>query len=237
MTGLLLLPLAIFPDFGSDDERDNDEDEFGDDQLALENQTDIHQPNITDDVASGEPYEGAVLQPEPDEPDEPGGQDIAIDPLLPHIEDDDPFSGQRFDQMQHTDTDPAGTENSDYGQAEIHQPGGTGPGPSGIQDGINPGGQEIPDHAAALDAPDGNADHTGNLDNGSDDPVEIPDFETSADVFEITLEPGGDATDVDIGVTPSADGEDGEVYLNDDLIAVLKGAPDATVANVALVFS
>jgi hypothetical protein len=58
------------------------------------------------------------------------------------------------------------------------------------------------------------------------EPVEITDFVPGEDILSITIiaEQGIDGVDVEIA--PSADGLDGEVRANDQLLAVIRGAPD-----------
>ncbi len=60
----------------------------------------------------------------------------------------------------------------------------------------------------------------------AEDPVEITDFVPGEDILAITIiaEQGIDGVDVEIA--PSADGQDGEVRANDQLLAVIRGAPD-----------
>ncbi len=64
-------------------------------------------------------------------------------------------------------------------------------------------------------------------------PAIITDFEVGTDFLHISLNPELGAEQAwDLRVEPSPDGQDGHVIVAGDLVAVLKGAPDATAADV-----
>lgn len=62
--------------------------------------------------------------------------------------------------------------------------------------------------------------------------AEIEDFEVGQDVLHITLEPETVSGTLDVLVSPSADGTDGHVFVEQRLIAVLKGVPHATSQDI-----
>ncbi len=59
------------------------------------------------------------------------------------------------------------------------------------------------------------------------------DFTVGEDFLRVSLNPQiGENGEPDVQVLPSEDGADGLVIVNGDLIAVLRGAPGATVSDV-----
>lgn len=62
-------------------------------------------------------------------------------------------------------------------------------------------------------------------------PVEIDDFRSGTEVLQITLD-SGFADDATVSVAPSADGQDGVVSVNGVPVAILKGAPEASTADI-----
>ncbi len=62
--------------------------------------------------------------------------------------------------------------------------------------------------------------------------AEVTDFEPGEDFLRIELNPDTTYGEVELEVQPSPDGQDGEVYVNGQLVALLQGAPTATSANV-----
>ncbi len=64
-------------------------------------------------------------------------------------------------------------------------------------------------------------------------PVVILDFAVGEDFLRVTLEPvAGDGDLPEMEVRPSADGQDAEVRVDGDLVAILRGAPGASVSDV-----
>ena len=71
--------------------------------------------------------------------------------------------------------------------------------------------------------------------DGSDgcDIAEVTDFVVGEDFLRVSLNPHiGENGEPDILVEPSMDGNDGMVFVNGDLVAILRGAPTATVSDV-----
>ena len=62
--------------------------------------------------------------------------------------------------------------------------------------------------------------------------AEITDFSSGQDFLRISLNPDLTSGDPDVTVAPSGDGSDGIVTVNGEGVAVLVGAPGATVADV-----
>lgn len=62
--------------------------------------------------------------------------------------------------------------------------------------------------------------------------AEIEGFEVGQDVLHISLEPETVSGTLDVLVSPSADGVDGHVFVEQRLIAVLKGVPHATSQDI-----
>lgn len=68
--------------------------------------------------------------------------------------------------------------------------------------------------------------------DGAASAAEVNDFQTGQDFLRITLDPEIDHGDITLDVAPSDDGEDGIVTVNGETIAILRGAPDASDADV-----
>jgi Ca2+-binding RTX toxin-like protein len=65
------------------------------------------------------------------------------------------------------------------------------------------------------------------------DIAEVTDFVVGEDFLRVSLNPHiGENDEPDILVEPSTDGNDGMVIVNGDLVAILRGAPTATVSDV-----
>ena len=65
------------------------------------------------------------------------------------------------------------------------------------------------------------------------DIAEVTDFVVGEDFLRVSLNPHiGENGEPDILVEPSADGNDGMVIVNGDLVAILRGAPTATLSDV-----
>ena len=65
------------------------------------------------------------------------------------------------------------------------------------------------------------------------DVAEITDFEIGQDFLRVSLNPHiGENDDLLVCVEPSVDGSDGMVTVNGDLVAILRGAPLATPADI-----
>ncbi len=63
--------------------------------------------------------------------------------------------------------------------------------------------------------------------------AEVMDFKVGEDFLRVSLNPQiGENGEPEVQVMPSEDGADGLVIVNGDLVAVLRGAPDATVSDV-----
>lgn len=62
----------------------------------------------------------------------------------------------------------------------------------------------------------------------------VDGFMPGRDVLEVTLFTSLAPDAVTLDVAPSADGQDGVVTANDQVIAILRGAPDATAGDVTL---
>jgi hypothetical protein len=61
---------------------------------------------------------------------------------------------------------------------------------------------------------------------------EIEDFDADVDVVHVSIDPDAVIGELDVEVIKTDNGEDAQVYVEEQLIAVLKGAPNATIANV-----
>ena len=62
--------------------------------------------------------------------------------------------------------------------------------------------------------------------------ADIGDFTTGEDFLRVTLNPDLNHGDLAVDVMPSDDGADGLVTVNGETVAILRGAPDATVDDV-----
>lgn len=62
--------------------------------------------------------------------------------------------------------------------------------------------------------------------------AQITDFETGRDFLRISLDEDGGHSDLTCEVSPSDDGQDGVVTVDGQVVAILKGAPDATVHDI-----
>lgn len=62
--------------------------------------------------------------------------------------------------------------------------------------------------------------------------ADIRDFETGTDFLRVTLNPDLDHGEMEVDVSASDDGQDGIVTLNGEVVAVLRGAADASIADV-----
>lgn len=62
--------------------------------------------------------------------------------------------------------------------------------------------------------------------------ADIQDFEVGVDFLKVSLDPNTTTGTLDVDVTPSADGEDAVVTVNGATIALLRGAADASLADV-----
>ena len=65
--------------------------------------------------------------------------------------------------------------------------------------------------------------------------AEISDFVPGSDVLQISVDPkdGDDGPEISVG--RSDDGQDGLVFVDHDLVAVLHGAPDVSLDDVSVV--
>lgn len=70
------------------------------------------------------------------------------------------------------------------------------------------------------------------LDGPAAVPVEIKDFDVGEDVLCLCLNPEVATDNPEIVMQTSDDGEDAEVYAGGALVAVLKGTPNATLADI-----
>ena len=61
---------------------------------------------------------------------------------------------------------------------------------------------------------------------------EIEDFDAGVDVLHVSIDSSSVAGELDVEVIEADNGKDALVFVEDQFIAVLKGAPDATTANV-----
>ncbi len=86
---------------------------------------------------------------------------------------------------------------------------------------------EFDEELAMADAAKG--DTTDQSDNH---PVAVEGFDVDEDVLILELKPGVSEDTGNIDVIPSDDGEDGNVYMDNELIAVLMGAPEASPEDV-----
>lgn len=64
--------------------------------------------------------------------------------------------------------------------------------------------------------------------------AEVEDFELGQDMLHITVAPEMVEGELDLNVTASEDGQDAMVYVEHRLIAVLKGVPGATNADITV---
>jgi len=65
------------------------------------------------------------------------------------------------------------------------------------------------------------------------DVADVTDFQVGQDFLRVSLNPNiGENDEPDVSVEPSADGVDGLVIINGDLVAILRGAPDATASDI-----
>ncbi|SEV87941.1 Hemolysin-type calcium-binding repeat-containing protein [Aliiroseovarius sediminilitoris] len=62
--------------------------------------------------------------------------------------------------------------------------------------------------------------------------AEVMDFVPGQDFLRVSLDPTQDARDLEYDVHPSATGEDGIVTVNGEVVAILRGAPGATMHDV-----
>lgn len=70
-------------------------------------------------------------------------------------------------------------------------------------------------------------------DGNFDEPVaQVMDFETGRDFLRVSLDEDGGREDLTCEVSPSENGEDGVVTVGGQVVAILKGAPDATAQDV-----
>ena len=65
--------------------------------------------------------------------------------------------------------------------------------------------------------------------------AEITGFEPGQDVLQISLPQDQLDDDPQVGVNPSEDGADGLVFIDNDLVAILKGAPVASQDDIRLI--
>jgi hypothetical protein len=73
--------------------------------------------------------------------------------------------------------------------------------------------------------------------DAGDPPVVIPEFDVEAgDLVRVTLDQEDDGSPLKVDVQPINDAKDAEVKVNDEQVAILKGAVNASVANVVLEF-
>lgn len=69
--------------------------------------------------------------------------------------------------------------------------------------------------------------------DAASDAALIADFEVGEDFLRVSLNPNiGENGEPDVVVGPSADGEDGLVIVNGNLVAILKGVPNATASDI-----
>ncbi|MBV1866982.1 MAG: hypothetical protein KUG69_03605 [Marinosulfonomonas sp.] len=62
--------------------------------------------------------------------------------------------------------------------------------------------------------------------------AEVEDFDPGTDILHVLIDPDIIEDELDVAVITSENGEDADVYVEDYLIAVLKGAADATENDV-----
>ena len=69
------------------------------------------------------------------------------------------------------------------------------------------------------------------------DAAQVDDFQPGEDVLFLTVDAGSFPADSEVDIVPSDDGNDGLIYVNNELIAVLKGVPQANAADIVMQFS
>ena len=65
---------------------------------------------------------------------------------------------------------------------------------------------------------------------------EIEDFQAGLDVLHVLIDPDSVIGELDVEVRTAEDGLDALVFVEQQLVAILKGAPEATVADVIVEF-
>ncbi|MEM6636961.1 MAG: calcium-binding protein [Pseudomonadota bacterium] len=74
--------------------------------------------------------------------------------------------------------------------------------------------------------------HHDSGDASTDSVATIEDFDPAEDFLRVNLDPATFRPDLTIEVTSSEDGEDAHVMVAGELVAILRGAPTATPANI-----
>lgn len=242
-----LLPLAFMPDIfgGVSDEDDavvNDRDAPDDngDLLGIDGATQngggpgssagidliADMPGFLGDAGFGAGAGAGDLAFAPDAPADPAGAGPA--------EDMDNSTPDGPDQGSPDDADILQPVN----QVDLPDPGTSDADPGSVLQPVNPidvaSGQDVP--AETVLAPVDQIDTgTAWVDVGGavgDDLAEIDDFQIGRDVLHISVNPDLVKGPVDVNVSTSADGQDSDVFIEKQLIAVLRGVPDATQSDV-----
>ncbi len=235
-----LLPVMFLPDAFASPDDDSAGNGLGDDNVLLPDTDDddpvtgehipideVLTPNDDDDTpVVGEPVNpDDVLQPVEDDPIPPAAADTVLQTLLsedslaaalPPL--DDGLDGGLDGGPDDPDTA------TDLADTTLTTPpeGATGDGPAGTAD--------PPEEAAD------NADTFWLFHDTASGAqfAEIDDFDPGKDFLHISLDPDMPLDGADIAVSPSDSGEDGVVTVNGQVIAILRGAPTATIADVQI---
>lgn len=99
-------------------------------------------------------------------------------------------------------------------------------------------GDDVPDTSDSEGENDGSADEDDDaqlvcIDADGDTTVaEVADFNLGEDVLSISMNPDAVDGELNIDVQNSADGEDSMVYVEEELMAILRGTPNATAEDV-----
>ena len=64
------------------------------------------------------------------------------------------------------------------------------------------------------------------------DPVDITGFDPGDEILHVTLFASPDAEAVDVELAPSSNGQDGEIRVSDQVLAVIRGVPEITSETV-----
>jgi len=242
-----LLPLAFMPDIigGATDEDDavvNDHDAPADNGDLLGNDgatqggggsessagVDLiaDMPGFSGDASLGAGTGPAGLPIAPDAPADPAGAGQSDD--MDNSTPDGP------DQIGPDDANILQPVN----QIDLTDPGTSDPDPGSVLQPVNSidvaSGQDVP--AETVLAPVDQIDtETAWVDIGGtagDGHAEIDDFQIGRDLLHISVNPDVVKGPVDVNVSTSADGQDSDVFIEKQLIAVLRGVPDATQSDV-----
>ncbi len=209
---LALLPLAFLPDFG-----DGDTDKSGDGvDLVPPVIGPVIGPAIGDETLDG--GTGLLDDPPVDDPgqDMAPGADLPEDPedgldiLAPNYEDDPPDAG---DQNPDPDNVLAPVNEDDVATPPIGDEGDI-----------------------LLPVDQINSDNDTIWINFNDDAglgySEIEDFQSGHDVLHVLIEPNAVFGALDVDILLGENGLDSHVFVEQKLVAILKGAPNATPADV-----